>query len=60
MILSSHERISNIQNKSEIRIKIGNNEINRTKSTKSSGAIIDEHLYVWKKQIDSIKVINTK
>ena len=44
MIIGSYKRISNTLNESTIKIEIGNHEINRTKSTKSLGVIINEHL----------------
>ena len=53
MIIGSYKKLSNIQNQSEIKIKLGGKEITRTNATKSLGVIIDEHLR-WKEQIDSI------
>ena len=38
-----------------MKLKIRNKEINRTKSTKSLGVMIDEHL-VWKEHINSISI----
>ena len=55
MLIGSYKRITNVQNENTMEIKIGNKEINRTKSTKSLGVIIDEHL-VWKEHIDSISI----
>ncbi|CAB3999762.1 Hypothetical predicted protein [Paramuricea clavata] len=42
MIIGSYKRISNIQKEDEIKIRIGDNEIKRVKTTKSLGIVIDE------------------
>jgi hypothetical protein len=44
MIIGSYKRISNIQKVDEIKIRIGDNEIKRVKTTKSLGIVIDENL----------------
>ena len=55
MIIGSYKRISNIQKEDEIKIRIGDNEIKRVKTTKSLGIGIDENL-AWKENIDSLSV----
>ena len=57
MIIGSYKRISNLQKEDEIKIRIGDNEIKRVKTTKSLGIAIDENL-AWKENIDnhSVKV----
>ena len=50
MLIGSYKRITNVQNENTMKIKIENKEINRTKSTKSLGVIIDDHL-VWKEHM---------
>ncbi len=44
MTLGSYKRISNIQKEGEIKIKIGDNDVKRVKTTKSLGIVMDENL----------------
>ena len=55
MIIGSYKRISNLQKEDEIKIRIGDNEIKRVKTTKSLGIVIDENL-AWKENIDNLSV----
>ena len=47
MIIGSYNRISNTQKEGEIKIKIGDNDVKRVKTTKGLGIVIDENL-AWK------------
>ena len=55
MIIGSYKRISGLQKEDEIKIRIGDNEIKRVKTTKSLGIVIDENL-AWKENIDNLSV----
>ena len=55
MTIGSYKRISNLQKEDEIKIRIGDNEIKRVKTTKSLGIVIDENL-AWKENIDNLSV----
>ena len=55
MIIGSYKRISNIQKEDEIKIRIGDNEIKRVKTTKSLGIVIDENL-ARNENIDNLSV----
>ena len=55
MIIGSYKRISNIKKGGEIKIKFGDNDIKRVKTTKSLGIVIDENL-TWKENIDNLSI----
>jgi hypothetical protein len=55
IIIGSYKRISNLQKEDEIKIRIGDNEIKRVKTTKCLGIAIDENL-AWKENIDNLSI----
>ncbi len=50
MIIGSYKRISNFQKEGEIKIKIGDNDVKRVKTTKSLGIVIDENFISMKRE----------
>ena len=52
MLIGSRKKLSNMSNLLEIKVSIGNNEVEEVSNTKTLGIIIDENLK-WKEHIDS-------